>query len=122
MLRPLLPSMCPCGVGRDPLIIRFLRGTLRLAVCPRVPAWDLVLVLEGLSVAPFEPLDSVSENFVTLITVLLLSISSLKRVGDLQALSVSPSCLEFAPEMVKVFLYPKPRNGPKVPTLNHSLW
>ncbi|XP_073705528.1 uncharacterized protein [Garra rufa] len=33
--------------------------------------------------------------------------SSLKRVGDLQALSVAPSCLDFAPGMAKTFLYPR---------------
>ena len=66
--------------------------------------------------APFEPLESVSDQFLTLKTVFPLAISSLKRVGDLQALSVSPSCLEFAPGMVKAFLYPKPGYVPKVPT------
>ena len=75
-----------------------------------------VIVLEGLSVAPFEPLESVSEKFLTFKTIFLLAISSLKRVGDLQALSVSPTCLEFAPGMVKAFLYPKQGYVPKVPT------
>ncbi|XDV35947.1 hypothetical protein PO909_005809 [Leuciscus waleckii] len=106
------------SLGRDPLIIRFLRGTLRLrpATRTRVPAWDLAIVLEGLSGAPFEPLESVSEKFLTFKTIFLLAISSLKRVGDLQALSVSPTCLEFAPGMVKAFLYPKQGYVPKVPT------
>ncbi|KAL0204548.1 hypothetical protein M9458_002566, partial [Cirrhinus mrigala] len=42
--------------------------------------------------------------------------SSVKRMGDLQALSVSPSCLEFGPGDSKVIL--KPRHGyvPKVPS------
>ncbi len=35
--------------------------------------------------------------------VFLLAISSLKRVGDLQALSVAPTHLDFAPGMAKVF-------------------
>ncbi|XDV39759.1 hypothetical protein PO909_008949 [Leuciscus waleckii] len=107
------------SLGRDPLITRFLRGTLRLrpATRTRMPAWDLALVLEGLSGAPFEPLESVSEKFLTFKTVFLLAISSLKRVGDLQALSVSPTCLEFAPGMVKEFLYPKQGYVPKVPTI-----
>lgn len=105
-------------VGKNPLVIRFLRGTQRLrpAMRTRVPAWDLAIVLEGLSTAPFEPLESVSDKFLTLKTVFLLAISSLKRVGDLQALSVSPTCLEFAPGMVKAFLYPKPGYIPKVLT------
>ncbi|XP_026100385.1 uncharacterized protein LOC113071237 [Carassius auratus] len=107
------------SLGRDPLISRFLRGTLRLrpATRSRVPAWDLAIVLEGLSRAPFEPLDLVSEKFLSFKTTFLLAISSLKRVGDLQALSVSPTCLEFAPGMVKAFLYPKQGYVPKVPTV-----
>lgn len=44
----------------------------------------------------------------------LLAISSLKRIADLQALSIS--CLEFAPGMVRAFLYPRVRYVPKVPT------
>ncbi|XP_073669465.1 uncharacterized protein [Paramisgurnus dabryanus] len=106
------------SLGRDPLVVRFLRGTRRLrpVVRPRVPAWDLAVVLEGLSMAPFEPIETVPVKFVALKTVLLLAVTSLRRVGDLQALSVSPTCLEFAPGMVKAFLYPRPSYVPKVPT------
>ncbi len=53
-------------------------------------------------------------KFLTL-KALFLAISSLKRIGDLQALSVAPSCLEFAPGMVKAFLHPRPGYVPKVP-------
>jgi len=48
--------------------------------------------------------------------VFLQAISSLKRVRDLQALSVSPSCLAFAPGIAKAFLDPKRGYVPKVPT------
>ncbi|KAK3568489.1 hypothetical protein QTP86_008542 [Hemibagrus guttatus] len=41
---------------------------------------------------------------------------SLKRVGDLQALSAAPSCLEFAPGMVQTISDPRPGYIPKVPT------
>ncbi len=47
--------------------------------------------------------------------VFLLAITSLKRVGDLQALAISPTCLEFAPGGVKAILHPKPGYVPKVP-------
>ncbi len=43
------------------------------------------------------------------------SISSLKRVGDLQALSVASTHLDFAPGMAKAFLYPRVEHVPKVP-------
>ena len=106
------------SLWRHPFISRFLRGTLRLrpAVCTRVPTWDLAIVQEGLSLAPFEPIEEVSEKFITLKTIILLATSSLKRIGDIQALSVSPSCLEFSPGMVKAFLHPRPGYVPKVPT------
>ncbi len=47
----------------------------------------------------------------------LLAILSLKRVDDLQALSMAPLCLDFAPGMVKAFLHPRPGYVPKVPTV-----
>ncbi len=67
-------------------------------------------VLEALCNPPFEEL---SDRFLT---IFLLDISSLKRVGDLQALSVVPSYLEFAPGMAKAFLYPRPGYVHKVPS------
>ncbi len=105
------------SMGNEPLVSRFLRGTMRLrpAARTRVPTWDLAIVLQGLSLAPFEPLEEVPAKFLTLKALFLLAISSLKRIGDLQALSVAPSCLEFAPGMVKEFLHPKPGYIPKVP-------
>ncbi len=58
--------------------------------------------------APFEPLESASERILTLKVTLLLALTSLKRVGDLQALSVSEMCMDFAPGLVKVTLRPRP--------------
>ncbi|KAJ7996685.1 hypothetical protein DPEC_G00239590 [Dallia pectoralis] len=106
------------SLGRHPLVSRFLRGARRLrpAAGMRVPSWDLAIVLEGLSRAPFEAIEEVPDKFVTLKTVFLLAISSLKRIGDMQALSVAPSCLDFSPGMVKAFLLPSPGYVPKVPT------
>lgn len=65
------------------MVSRFLHAALRLrpASHTRVLTWDLAIVL-----APFEPIK-------TLKTVFLLAITSLIRVGHLQALSVSPLCL-----------------------------
>ncbi len=105
------------SLGIDPLASHFLRGTLRLRpeTRTRVPTWDLPIVLQGLSLAPFEPLEEVPAEFLTLKALFLLAISSLKRIGDLQALSVAPSCLEFAPSMVKAFFHPRPGYVPKVP-------
>ncbi|KAI2642984.1 enzymatic polyprotein [Labeo rohita] len=106
------------SVGKDPLIVRFLHGALRLRspVRPRVPTWDLAVVLEALCRLPFEPIEESSDHHLSVKTVLLLALTSLKRVGDRQALSVAPSHLEFAPGMAKAFLYPRLGYVPKVPS------
>ncbi len=50
-----------------------------------------------------------------------MAITSLMRIGDLQALSISPSCLDFAPGLVKVILHPHPNYLPKVPWIRSFL-
>ncbi len=65
-------------------------------------------------VAQFEPLESAPEWILTLKVTLLLALTSLKRVGDLQALSVSEMCMDFAAGLVKVTLRPRPGYVPKV--------
>ncbi|KAL0199203.1 hypothetical protein M9458_007743, partial [Cirrhinus mrigala] len=104
------------SVGKDPLVVRFLHGALRLRppVRPRVPTWDLAV--EALCRPPFEPIEECSYHHLSAKTALLLALMSLKRVGELQALSVAPSHLEFAPGMAKAFLYPRPGYVPKVPS------
>lgn len=93
-------------------------GALRLrpASHARVLTCVLAIVLESMAMVHFEPIESFAEKFLTLKTAFLLAITSLKRVGDLQALSVSPLCLEFAPGMMKAFLHPRPGYVLKVPT------
>ncbi len=103
-------------LGRHRMVSAFMRGVRRLRpVRPTaVPSWVLSVVLEGLVTAPFEPLESASERILTLKVVLLLALTSLKRVGDLQAFSVSETCMDFAPGLVKVTLRPRPGYIPKV--------
>ncbi len=45
---------------------------------------------------------------------LLLALASVKRVGDLQARSINPACLEFGPNDSKVVLKPRLGYVPKV--------
>ncbi len=93
------------SVGRDIAVTQYLRGARRMnPPRPRtVPPWDLATVL-----TLFVPFQSLSLRVLSLKPALLLALASVKRVGDLQALSVNPFCLEFGP--------PKPRLGyvPKV--------
>ncbi|KAL0166051.1 hypothetical protein M9458_037895, partial [Cirrhinus mrigala] len=106
------------SLGKHDLIIRFLRGARRLNP-PRshlIPSWDLAVVLQGLQQDPFEPLQSVELDALSFKTALLTALTSIKRVGDLQALSVNSSCLEFGPADSHVVLRPRPGYVPKVPT------
>ncbi len=105
------------SVGKHDLVIRFLRGARRLNP-PRphlVPSLDLPLVLSALRGDPFEPLHSVELKFLSLKTVLLAALATVKRVGDLQAFSVDDSCLEFGPGNSHVDLRPRPGYVPKFP-------
>ncbi len=98
------------------MVSAFMRGVrcLRSVRPTAVPSWDLAVILEGLVTAPFEPLESASERILTLKVALLLALTSLKRVGDLQAFSVSETCMDFAPGQVKVTLRSRPGYIPKV--------
>ncbi len=108
-------------LGRHRMVSAIMRGVRRLRpVWPTaVPSWDLPVVLEGLVTATFEPLESASERILTLKVTLLLKLTSLKRVGDLQAFSSSETCMDFA--LVKVTLRPRPGYVPKVLSTSFSI-
>ncbi|KAL0168793.1 hypothetical protein M9458_037015, partial [Cirrhinus mrigala] len=106
------------SVGRNNLVVQFLKGSRRLnPPCPlAIPTWDLSTVLRALKGPPFESLPGSDLRPLAFKAALLLAVASVKRMGDLQALSVNPSCLEFGPGDPEVIL--KPRHGyvPKVPS------
>ncbi len=106
------------SIGKHDLVIRFLKGARRLNPPrpPSIPSWDLALVLRALQIAPFEPLQSADLRILSMKTLLLVALASIKRVGDLQAFSVDESCLEFGPGDGHVVLSPRPGYVPKVPT------
>ncbi|XP_066533946.1 uncharacterized protein [Hoplias malabaricus] len=108
--------------GAHPLTTRFMKGVRRLKPVfrPTVPPWDLCMVLGALCAPPFEPLESVDIKFVSYKTALLLALASAKRVGDLHALSVHPSCTQFAPGDTKVTLCPNATYVPKVLPMSYS--
>ncbi len=68
------------SVGRNNLVVHFLKGSRRLNP-PRpitVPTWDLPTVLRALNSLPFEPLQSTDLHSLTLKTALLLDLASVK--------------------------------------------
>ena len=116
-------SSCHEGYGErsvfaHPLVKRFLKGVRRQrpVARPLAPQWDLLLVLRALGEPPFEPLSQISLKFLSLKTALLLALTSAKRVSDLCALSVSPSCLHIREDGSAATLRPNPSFMPKVIT------
>ncbi|XP_056330158.1 uncharacterized protein LOC130242162 [Danio aesculapii] len=114
-------SACHVGfegvsVGRHPLICRFMKGVKRVrpAVKRLVPSWDLSLVLDALTRAPFEPLEDIPIKLISLKTALLLALVSAKRVSELHALSVHQACMDFSRDDDRVKLLPNPAFVPKV--------
>ena len=53
----------------------------------RPPAWDVALVLQSLTGAPYEPLRTCDERFLAQKTLFLLALASAKRIGELHTLS-----------------------------------
>ncbi|KAK0136957.1 hypothetical protein N1851_026823 [Merluccius polli] len=107
--------------GVDGLVSLFLRGALRLRPprTLRAPAWDLPLVLEAMSLPPFEPLTQVGLKWLSMKVAFLLAITSAKRVGELQALSVAETCLRWNPDGSGVVLWPNVAFLPKVLSRTH---
>ncbi len=53
------------------------------------------MVLDALSHPPFEPLQQIEVKMLSFKTALLLALASAKRMSDIYALSVKPSCIQF---------------------------
>ena len=79
--------------GRDLAASREITKVLRSfsrSVNPvklRPPAWDVSLILQSLTGAPYEPLRTCEERFLAQKTLFLLTLASAKRIGELHALS-----------------------------------
>ena len=67
------------------LLRSFARSVNPVELCP--PAWDVSLVLQRLTGAPYEPLRTCEERFLAQKTLFLLALASAKRIGELHALS-----------------------------------
>ena len=77
----------------------------RPRVTPVLPQWDLGIVLEALSKAPYEPLRDASFKHLTLKTVFLLAMASAGWRSELQALRFDPNYIQFKPKGAGVTLY-----------------
>ena len=109
-------------VGQHGLVRAFMEGASNALPPNRslFPAWDLVLVLDALCKAPFEPLESISLEVLSFKTLLLLALATAKRVSDLQALSVSPDLMRFSDDGKRVLLKPHHHFMPKTRVVNQS--
>ena len=67
------------------LIRSFSKSARPEQLCP--PAWDVTLILQSLTHAPYERLRTSDERFLAQKTLFLLALASAKRVGKLHALS-----------------------------------
>ncbi len=88
------------SLGRNPFV------TLKPPACSRIP-WDLAMCKP-----PFEPLEEVPDKFLTIKTVFLLAISSLKRSSTFKPFLWPLHILSLR----LAFLYPRPGYIPKVPS------
>ena len=77
-----------------------------------MPRWDLVLVLNALLEAPFEPLKTAELKMVTWKTVFLLLLMAGKRRGDIHAIDVSRVYAK--QDQSEMILYPVLNYLPKV--------
>ncbi len=109
-----MPQNAPPSVPSTPTPFRCT--TTCMSIVPLEPLAQHLEAWPGLQRGPFEPLDSVELKFLSLKTALLTALTSIKRVGDLQAFSVSEECLVFGPFYSHVVLRPRPGYVPKVPT------
>ncbi|XP_041429586.1 uncharacterized protein LOC121397229 isoform X1 [Xenopus laevis] len=105
--------------AEEPLIEQFFKAVIRIRppIKKSAPPWDLPLVLQGLSVIPFEPIEEISLWLLSLKTTLLVALTSARRVGELQALSAEEPYTVFHED--KVVLRPVQAFLPKIVTKFH---
>jgi hypothetical protein len=72
----------------------------------KFPKWELCVVLKGLREAPFEPLSTIDEKFLTIKTVFLVSLASAARVSELNALSAEEGFVRIKEDKSEVTLRP----------------
>lgn len=81
------------------MIVRFFRAMAKIRPGPLIsfPKWNLSLVLQGLTKSPFEPIEEASLRFLTLKTILLVAVTSGRRICEIQALSTQEPFMRYLP-------------------------
>ena len=99
--------------------MRFLKGATARASpqVHRFPSWNLNIVLQTLTSAPFEPVRSIPLRMLALRTIFLVAITSARRVSELGALSVRTDLCVFHKD--KVVLRTDPTFRPKRDSIFH---
>lgn len=107
------------SLGTQSLVRKFLKGAFieHPPIKDRFPTWDLPTVLEAMMKHPFEPIESIPLDMLTLKTVFLLAICSAKRIGELKALDCSPQFMSIGQRGVT--LRPHLAFMPKVASLSN---
>lgn len=103
----------------DPFIARFCKAiSRRKPVRVNIaPSWDLSIVLKAFLGSPLEPISEASIRLITFKTVLLVAITSARRVSEIQALSVREPFLQILED--RVILKKDPGFLPKVASSFH---
>ncbi|XP_060538353.1 uncharacterized protein LOC132709245 [Pantherophis guttatus] len=109
------------SLSHDSRIKSFLQGAshLRPPAIHRYPTWDLTLVLQDLTSAPFEPICTASLRFLTLKMAFLLAITSARRVSEIAAFSIRSDLCVFYQDRVVLRL--DPAFIPKINTPFHRV-
>ena len=94
MLSNAIPPQGGMKMGERGEVVRFLKGVFNSRPHRKciAPEWDLPLVLEALTKAPFEPLEGASMKMVTFKLTFLLAVTSARRVSDLTKLAIGDHC------------------------------
>ena len=100
MLSAIMKPVEGMPFGKHPTVVRLMKGVFnsRPPVRTLVPEWDLKKVLDMLSAEPFEPIDTISLENLTLKSVFLVAVSTFKRCSDLEALRVDEGHMKVVPE------------------------
>ncbi|XP_071967906.1 uncharacterized protein [Engystomops pustulosus] len=95
-----------CCLMDNRWVKRFITASSRIhpQVLTKIPTWDLTLVLNTLSKGPFEPIGNIDIRNLTLKTVFLVAITSARRLGELQAISIQEPYLKILDDRIIITL------------------